>query len=83
MAGRRKTGALSAKARKALPAKSFSLPGRRYPINDAAHAQNALARVAQNGTPAEQARVKAAVRKKYPSMGKSSSGTSKSGRKGK
>ena len=59
---------LSAKRRKALPKKSFALPGRRYPINDESHAQNALARVSQHGTPAEKARVKAAVKRKYPSM---------------
>lgn len=62
---------LSGKKRKALPKKSFAIPGeRKYPINDPAHAQNALARVAQHGTPAEQKKVKAAVRKKYPNMGK-------------
>jgi hypothetical protein len=62
---------LSSKKRKALPKKSFAVPGeRKYPINDPAHARNALARVAQHGTPAEQKKVKAAVRKKYPNMGK-------------
>ena len=75
MAGRRK-GPLSTAARKALPAQSFALPGRRYPIPDRSHAANALARVAQHGSPAEQARVKAAVRKKYPSMGRSGAGSS-------
>lgn len=59
---------LSSKGRKALPKKSFALPGKRYPINDEAHAKNALARVAQHGTPAEKAKVKAAVRKKYPNI---------------
>src|SRR5579863_8869653 len=29
---------LSTAARKKLPAKSFALPGRRFPVNDAAHA---------------------------------------------
>ena len=60
---------LTAKSRNALGKKSFALPGKRYPINDAAHARNALARVAQNGTPAEQAAVKKAVAKKFPSIG--------------
>lgn len=62
---------LDAKARKAIPAKSFALPGRRYPIEDAAHARNALSRVAQNGTPAEKAKVRAAVRNRYPGIGRS------------
>ena len=62
---------LSAKQRNALPKASFALPGRRYPINDASHARNALARVSQNGTPAEKAKVRAAVHKKFPGIGKS------------
>jgi hypothetical protein len=62
---------LSSAARKALPTKSFAEPDKRkYPIEDEAHAKNALSRVAQSGTPAEKATVKAAVKKKYPSIGK-------------
>lgn len=61
---------LDANARAHISADNFALPGRRYPIHDVAHARNALARVAQNGTPAERAKVKAAVHKKYPSIGK-------------
>lgn len=61
---------LTAAARKKIPTKSFALPGRRYPIEDKSHARNALARVSGNGRPAEKKRVKAAVHKKYPSMGK-------------
>jgi hypothetical protein len=61
----------STKQRKKLSKKSFALPGKRkYPIPDKAHARNALARVAQNGTPAEQKKVRAAVRKRFPSIGK-------------
>jgi hypothetical protein len=61
----------STKERKKLKRKSFALPGKRkYPIPDKAHARNALARVAQKGTPAEQKKVKAAVRKRFPSIGK-------------
>lgn len=61
----------STKQRKKLSKKSFALPGKRkYPIPDKAHARNALARVAQNGTPAEQKKVKAAVKKRFPSIGK-------------
>lgn len=59
---------LTAKSRNALPDESFALPGRRYPIHDARHARNALARVAQHGTPAEQAAVRAKVAKRYPGI---------------
>jgi len=60
---------LSTARRKNLPAADFAIPDeRRYPIPDRRHAANALARVAANGTPAEQAQVKAAVKKKYPDM---------------
>lgn len=58
---------LNAKTRNALPSSDFAEPGaRKYPIHDEAHARDALARVAQNGTPAEQAIVQAKVRKKFP-----------------
>jgi len=61
----------STNERKKLSKKSFALPGKRkYPIPDKAHARNALARVAQHGTKAEQKKVKAAVRKRFPSIGK-------------
>lgn len=62
---------LSTKSRNALGKKSFALPGKRaYPINDANHARNALARVAQHGTAAEKAAVRKAVHRKYPNIGK-------------
>jgi hypothetical protein len=62
---------LSSADRKALPAKAFAEPDKRkYPIENEAHARNALSRVAQSGTPAEKAKVKKAVKKKYPSIGK-------------
>ena len=61
---------LTAKKRKALPDRSFAIPeDRKYPIPDRRHAANALARVAQHGTPEEKSRVKAAVKRKYPDMG--------------
>jgi hypothetical protein len=64
---------LSTKQRKKLSKREFALPGRRkYPIPDKAHARNALARVAQHGTPAERKKVRAAVRKRFPSVGKKS-----------
>ncbi len=61
---------LTTKARKALPDKAFALPGDRYPIHDKAHARNALARVSQFGTESEKIRVRAAVAKRYPAMGR-------------
>ena len=61
---------LTGAERKHLASGSFALPGRRYPIEDKAHARNALARVSQHGTPAEKAKVRAAVHHKYPGIGK-------------
>ena len=62
---------LTSKQRKALPTKSFAIPGKRaYPIEDPGHAKNALARVSQHGTPSEKATVRSAVHRKYPKMGK-------------
>jgi hypothetical protein len=64
---------LSSDKRKSLHAKSFAEPSeKKYPIEDKAHARNALSRVAQSGTAEEKAKVKAAVKKKYPSIGKKS-----------
>jgi len=60
---------LKAKKRNQLPDSSFAIPSeRKYPIHDREHAANALARVQQHGTPAEQKQVKAAVCKRYPSL---------------
>jgi hypothetical protein len=65
------TKKLTTEDRNKLSKKVFALPGKRkYPIPDKAHARNALARVAQNGTPAEQKKVRAAVKKRFPSLGK-------------
>ena len=62
---------LTTKTRDKLEDSSFAIPETRsYPIHDLAHARNALARVVQNGTPAEQARVRKAVHRKYPELGK-------------
>lgn len=64
---------LSYKKKAALPKKEFALPSKegygskgKYPIPDAAHARNALARAAQFASPAEQKRIRAAVHKKFP-----------------
>lgn len=61
---------LSSKARNNLPDSAFVFPKeRRYPIHDRAHARNALARVAQHGTPEEERAVKQAVKSRYPDVG--------------
>lgn len=68
---------LTSGERKNMPSKEFALPGKKqggkggYPIPDASHARNALARVSQFGTPAEKAAVRAKVHAKYPNIGKS------------
>ena len=59
---------LTAAKRKAIPSKDFACPDRSYPINDASHARNAIARVSQHGTPALKSRVRAAVKRKYPGI---------------
>ena len=59
---------LTTKTRDALPEGKFALAGRRYPIEDIAHARNALARVSQDGTPAEQETVRRKVRALYPEL---------------
>ena len=61
---------LTARWRKQIKAENFALPGRRYPLMDISHARNALARVAQHGTPEEKRKVRAKVYKKYPSLKK-------------
>lgn len=62
---------LSTAKRKSLPAKSFAEPKeRKYPIEDKAHAKDALSRVSRFGTPAEKTKVRKAVKAKYPSMEK-------------
>ena len=75
-----KGGGLTAHARQSLPKSDFALPGKgegpkgagsgSYPIPDASHGRNALARVSQHGTPEEKARVRAAVHRKFPEIGK-------------
>jgi hypothetical protein len=62
---------LTSAARKALPTKSFAEPDKRkYPIENEAHAKNALSPVSQSGTPEEKKKVRDAVKKKYPDIGK-------------
>ncbi len=60
---------LTARGRAALPSGVFAEPAtRKYPMQDAAHARNAMARVSQFGSPAERAAVASKLRGKFPAM---------------
>ena len=69
---------LNAAERRALPNKDFVFPGKgegpkgkqrgAYPIPDKKHARNALAMAAAHASPEKQAKVKAAVKKKFPDI---------------
>jgi hypothetical protein len=69
---------LSAKERRALPDSDFALSGKgegpkgkqagSYPIPDESHGRSALSRVAKHGTSEEKAKVRAAVKKKFPGI---------------
>lgn len=71
---------LTAKERQAMPKSDFALPGKgegpkgagsgSYPIPNASHARNALARVAQHGSSEEKAEVRAKVHEKFPGIGR-------------
>jgi hypothetical protein len=65
-AGKKKP--LTTKSRNNLPTSAFALPGRKYPIHNKAHARNALARVAQNGTSTEKAIVRRKVKARFPDI---------------
>lgn len=57
--------------RKKMSSKQFALPGKKkYRVDDLPHARNALARVSQHGSSAEKKAVRAAVRRKFPSLKK-------------
>ena len=63
---------LKASTRKRMKATSFALPGqKKYPIPDKTHARLALAMVAAHGTAAEKRKVRAAVKKKFPTINQS------------
>jgi hypothetical protein len=74
---------LTAHERQGLSKSSFALPGKgkgpkgagagSFPIPDASHARNALARSA-NKSPEVKARVRAKVHAKYPGIGKAAGG---------
>lgn len=66
-------GELSTEQRARLPRSDFAIPDKApgpgsYPIPDEAHARDALARVAANGDAEEQAKVRAAVKRKFPEI---------------
>jgi hypothetical protein len=78
---RARGGKLTAGERQGLPRSDFALPGKgagpkgagsgSYPIPDASHARNALARVSQHGSSAQKVEVRAKVHSKFPGIGKS------------
>ena len=60
---------LTSGARKRMKLSDFAEPAKKaYPINDISHARNALARASANATPSEQARIRSAVKAKFPSV---------------
>jgi hypothetical protein len=59
---------LTAKRRNALPANTFAGPDRSYPIPDASHARNALARASQHAGADLKAKIRAKVHKKFPQI---------------
>ncbi len=60
---------LDANKRNNLSKGSFAEPGKRkYPIPDASHARNALARASGNASPSEQKKIREAVEKKFPGI---------------
>jgi len=74
---------LTAAGRAHIAKKNFAIPSKaktpkakkesgNYPIPDAAHARNALARVSQHGSSEEKAQVRAKVHSKFPGIGKES-----------
>lgn len=62
--------ALTTKTRNALPSSAFVFPKmREYPINDIEHGRKALQLGAKSAGRAKLAKIRAAVHRKYPSIG--------------
>ena len=60
---------LTTKQRNKLPDSAFAIPEKRaYPVEDKAHARNALARVRRFGTPKEKAEVCKVVSQRFPEI---------------
>lgn len=68
LGGRDLMAKLTAKTRNAIPGKDFAGPDRSYPIEDVSHARNALSRASGKSV---EGKVRAAVHRKYPSLGNS------------
>jgi hypothetical protein len=78
MTAPKKSPKLTAAKTRSLPPSSFALPGKgkatvkgaagAYQIDTPGRARNALARGAQNASPAEQATIRRNVAKKYPKI---------------
>ncbi len=67
-------GHITAAKRHSLPSSDFVFPEKEaYPIDTAGRARNALSRVSQFGSPEEKAKVRAKVRKDWPSIKQQSS----------
>jgi len=72
---------LTARERAGIKTSNFAIPSKaktskakkksgNYPIPDKSHARAALSLVSQYGSPAEKVKVRAAVKKKFPGIGK-------------
>lgn len=59
---------LTYQERKKLPSEVFAGPDRSYPIPDAAHGRNALARASAFASPPLKAKIDAKVHKKFPGI---------------
>lgn len=77
---------LTAKQRSSIKSSNFAVSSKaktskakkasgNYPIPDKGHAEAALGLVSRFGSPAKKAEVRAAVKRKFPNLGKSSSTT--------
>ena len=76
-----KGGKITTAGRRGLKKGQFALPDGdrpgvkgKYPIDTVGRARNALARVSQHGTSTEKRKVRAAVKRKFPSIGVSPEG---------
>jgi hypothetical protein len=59
---------LTAAKRNKLSAPTFAGPDRSYPIPDASHARNALARASQHASATLKAKIRAKVHRKFPGI---------------
>lgn len=59
---------LTSATRNSLSDLQFALPGRRYPIENASHARNALARISEYGSSVQKAKVRMKVKNKFPGI---------------